>query len=254
MKLVASLIVRNERARYLELVIDHLLEFCDEIAIVNDGSTDGTAGWLYNRAPKDKPRRIFSCNTVHRFWKHEGDSRQWLVDWTLLRKPTHILSIDADELVDDGATLRARLEESPEEPVWSLSIEEVWKADERALQVREDGGWRTHELAALWRAPPPGRQFRMLNRQIAVRRVPVEVWRARARRTHVSLLHLGWLDEETRAARYARYAEHDRGRFHVKTHLDSILWPDRRIRLRERPWPKGMAFDVLRGQLLARTI
>ena len=40
-KLAASLILRNERARYLDACLSSLLEFCDDICVVDDGSTDG---------------------------------------------------------------------------------------------------------------------------------------------------------------------------------------------------------------------
>jgi glycosyltransferase involved in cell wall biosynthesis len=45
-KLIASLIVRNELKRYLEPCVAHLLEFCDEIRVLDDRSDDGTREWL----------------------------------------------------------------------------------------------------------------------------------------------------------------------------------------------------------------
>ena len=46
MRLVASLIGRNELSRYLVPCIESLQEFCDEIRVVDDYSTDGSFQWL----------------------------------------------------------------------------------------------------------------------------------------------------------------------------------------------------------------
>ena len=39
---------------------------------------------------------------------------------------------------------------------------------------------------------------------------------------------------------YERYFEHDQGKFHQNRHLQSILWQDKRVKLRRLPWPPAL--------------
>jgi hypothetical protein len=171
--------------------------------------------------------------------------------WCVEEQPTHILIQDADELVGDRAALRARLEERPDVAAWSLTIREAWKADAGALYAREDGGWRSHPLAGLFKAPSLGdlraASWRYPRKNLAVGRVPAAARRG-LRASGVDLWHLGWLDETERARRHARYVEHDGGRFHARKHLDSILWPDALVRVTPAPWPQDNAFRMLRAR------
>lgn len=238
MKLVASLVVRNELGRYLELCVASLLEFCDEIAMVDDGSTDGTHGWAHGQD------RVHSCATgASHFYEHEGRARQFLLEMTLAREPTHILAIDADEFVADGRMLRKTLENQPQQEVWTLGLQEIWKADEEALWMRNDGGWRAHEAPVLFRVPDvlPA-NWAIADKQLACGREPVYVRQQfrQALRTGTEVLHFGWTNEYERSMRYARYEIADGGRFHASQHLQSILWPDNRVRLQRRAWPAGL--------------
>lgn len=250
MNLCASLVVRNERARYLAPCIEHLLAFCDTVVVLDDGSDDGTRDWLVDVA-EIEPRLIASLRNESTFFVHEGRCRQTLLALTLPQKPTHVLSLDADEFVSDGAALRARIGREPDVPIWSLEIEEVWQAGE-SLKIREDGGWRSHPLPVLWRVDPSV-TYRIMDRKLACRRVPTQILRSSSRAvpSGESLLHLGWSNPVTRAERHARYVTHDGGRFHASAHLDSILWPDEKIELRERAWPEQLL--QYREAILERT-
>ncbi len=246
MKLAASLVIRNELGRYLEPCIDHLLAFCDLVVVLDDASDDGTREYLIEHPDE---RLVVEQQSRSTFYVHEGHTRQKLIDATLAHNPTHVLSIDADEFVSDGELLRQRIEGDPGQPVWQLSIEEIWNANDH-LYVREDGGWRTHGLAVLWKAPPPGISWRILDRKLACRRVPMQVLSqtARATPTNVELMHFGWTDRTERQRRYDRYTRHDNGKFHASSHLRSIMWPETRIRLRQREWPYGAVFSGLRDR------
>lgn len=248
-RLCASLVCRNELSRYLPLVLENLLGFCDQIVIVDDGSDDGTREFLVEH---DDPRISVFLNPRPTFFEHEGQTRQRLLVETLAHEPTHVLNVDCDELVSDGHELRRLLSDQPNVDVWGLSIEEVWGTTENRLLIREDGGWRSHPLNVLWRVPSAINDLKIMDRRLACRRVPTTVWQQPARATGVSLLHFGWANKHERAARYARYQQHDRGRFHASSHLRSIMAPDHRVKLRARDWPEGPEFDAVRGQLLGR--
>lgn len=285
MKLAASVIVRNEADRYLAPFLRHLAAFCDEIRILDDGSSDGWADllgaelesgvglprWFVESHEPWSPIDTAPLDRIHvlradesAFWQDEGAARQRLLDWTLQCEPDWILSIDADEFVSDGATLR-RFIESPAAAVYSLVMQEVWQASEDCLCVRQDGGWREHPVPVLWRVPGPTvlaqdargeRKWRIADRKVAPGREPIAVrdlTRFSSRHvlsSGVDILHFGWACAADRAARHARYVEHDGGRYHNSAHLASILWPDGRVKLDGVDWPAGLT-DV-QASVLAR--
>lgn len=245
MKLVASLIVKDEGDRYLPLVIEHLLEFCDELRIVDDGSHDRWwAQGLDGRVAVQTWERSS-------FFEHEGRARQHLLDWTLAADPTHVLAIDADEFVTDGAELRRTLERDREAGAWSLCMEEVWRCSADRLWVRDDGGWRGHDAPIAWRAPVrPSKAWQLPDRALASGRTPDPVRRLLAACSGSGVLHFGWANEADRAGRHARYAQHDAGKYHRAAHLDSILYDDSRVQLVECLWPDSLS--SLRGRVVAQ--
>lgn len=244
-KLVASMLVHNERARYLDLAIDSLLEFCDEVRILDDASSDG--GVI------DRGRVFVKMRERSTFFTHEGETRQALYDWTLASDPTHVLVIDADEFIGDGPLLRRTLEERPQERTWRLWLDEIWQADDGCLCVRIDGSWGNRSVPVLFATPPAASSWRIAQRALACGREPQEVTQdsAFAALMDTEVLHFGWANKAERAARHARYATHDRGRFHAGTHLASIMWPDERVRLAAREWPPSLL--SIQTNLVCRT-
>lgn len=249
MKLVASLIVRNEADRYLEPCLAHLLDFCDEVAVLDDGSMDGSATLAQSFGARVHVLRSDTSS----FYEHEGRARQALLDWTFYHDPTHVLAIDADEFVTDGQAVRAACDDSVRD-VWTLEMEEVWELDGDCICIREDGGWRSHPVPILYRVPGARGLdiWRIDDKPLACGREPLAVRRlaARSRPTGASVLHFGWANEAEREDRWHRYAVADGGRYHRSTHLDSILWTDERVHLRARGWPPEL--HGLRGRLTAR--
>lgn len=221
--LVATLVVRNELGRYLEPCVTHLLEFCDEVRVLDDGSTDGTLEYL-----RSLDRVSVKEGPAGGFFDHEGRTRQALLQWALEAKPTHVLATDADEYVEDGIALRGAL--MSRGGPWSMCMREVWKADKTQLTIRQDGGWCEHPVAVAW-AVPSRRTARLAiaDRALACGRIPVEMSRQRAIFTDLALYHFGWAKQSERQQRWERYAKHDGGKYHRSAHLDSILWPDSRI-------------------------
>lgn len=228
MKLVAMMPVCNEMDRYLPQCIESLLEFCDEIRVLDDGSADGTYEWLRNCTPSTKVQR----NDGPSWAEHEGRFRQRLLDWTREADPTHILAIDADEFVVDGPGLRTIISRNPREVAFALKMCEVWSTD--PWLTREDGGWHAHDVGICFTCPRRWRRdWQISNKQMAGGRVPVAVQKHRRPvRTGIDILHLGWARPKERRRRYKRYATLDGGKFHANRHIESIMWPDERCDLR----------------------
>ncbi len=240
-KLAAGMITFNEVDRYQPLVIRHLREFCDLIVAVDDGSTDETREWLRDNAD-DQLQVHFDRRRAH-----QGQSRGRLLELVHKSGATHQLACDADELIADGPRLRALVEERPNVSVWSLEISEVWNPLPDGLQIREDGGWRMHPLSSLWRVPPRlGGNWKMRDRARACRRYPIAVDTIRAEATNIHHLHFGWADKSERQRRFDNYMRIDAGRFHARSHLASIQWPEARMKFVTIPWPEGATFDELR--------
>ncbi len=239
MKISASMIVRNEAGRYLPLVLDHLLTFVDEVAVINDASTDRTWGLLRQPGVRvlDVQESLFS--------EHEGRARDRLLEWTLEGKPDWILAIDADEVISDGLRLRELAEAAAElipTPVaaWHVGLEEAWSLDVEndCICIREDGGWRTHAVPLFYRAPELAEgQWRFRDLRLACPREPPAVASLPSGDSGVELLHLGWLNESERQGRFDRYMAVDGGQYHARQHLESIMWPPEWITLRGRSWP-----------------
>lgn len=243
MNLVGSMITRNELGRYLEHSIAALLGFCDEVRVLDDGSTDGTLEYLASLDRVAVKRR----DDLAAMFEHEGRGRNDLLDWTLAGAPSHVITVDADEIVIGGAQVRQACVDDGGRGVWTLVMEEVWKADRRGLWTREDGGWRRHPVPIVWRAPAGdgGAGWRVRDRQLACGREPLAVQRVAPKHLPAAVLHFGWSNEAERQARYDRYVVADGGRFHAGTHLASILDADSKVRLRRRYWPAGIDADAL---------
>ena len=243
-KLVASLVVRNELDRYLPEALRLLAGFCDRIVVLDDNSTDGTAEALRQLRAEGLPLTVVSAFETT-FYVHEGEIRQRAIDLALQEDPTHVLVIDGDELVGNGAAVRHALERSPAVPAFSLCMEEVWKATLDGIEVREDGGWRAHPVTVCYRVDAY-RGGKIRDQKLGGGRVPEQVGRERrALQTDGRILHMGWTRVAEREARHARYVQHDGGAFHASQHLDSIMWPDSRVRLNRCEWPHDFTSGIV---------
>ena len=244
MKLVASMIVRNEMGRYLEPCIEHLRQFCDLIVVLDDNSDDGGYEYLAGLGKNV----VVSRSKEAPMFENEGAARQRLFENTLKESPDYILAIDADEFIEDGQRLRSMLEQDNEVEYWTTYMEEVWKADDHWLWTREDGGWHAHPIPNLYRAPRvPDRLWSIRQQNLACGREPQMVRRmaGMARPVGTSILHFGWARESERQSRYDRYAKHDGGQFHASQHLESILWSEDRIQLSARGWPVSLDAEAI---------
>lgn len=233
MKLIASMPVHNENGRYLQRAVEHALTYCDEVRVLDDGSDDGGVDWL------EAQDRVVVERLEGPSWSqeggHEGRVRQALLEHVLAGSPTHVLSIDADEIVPKGAELRGTIEAQPGRPVWALRVVEAWSMD--PWMIRVDGDWRPRYAPVVYRVPTRlGSGWRIRDLRLACPRQPVAISNAYRHagprvKLPIDLVHLGWANPAERESRAARYFEQDGGEFHQNAHLQSILWTDDRLQL-----------------------
>lgn len=248
MKLVASLIVRNELYRYLPVAVDHLLSFCDELRILDDNSDDGTYEWLVGQAVH---RPIFvRRNSGPAFFEYESQARQQLLEWTMEAEPGYVLSIDADEFVHDPDVVLAKCREGLQ--AYTLSMQEVWQATQQNLSLRVDGMWGPRLCPILWKAPRRlTAEWAIPDRKLACGREPHRVRFLRPVKSGTTIYHFGWTNEAGRRERAERYFEHDQGKFHQDRHLQSILDPDDKVHMVSILWPRALAAhrDAILGRV-----
>ncbi len=231
------MIVRNEMDRFLPLAVTHLLSYCDEIRVLDDNSDDGTFEWLRRQ------RRVkVARNDGPSFYEYESKARQLLLQWTLDARPDYVLSIDADEFVGQPGRIQSLLGRVGTASVYTLDMQEIWEVTAQEIRLRMDGLWGPRRCPILWRAPenPDDVGWHIPDRKLACGREPLAVRRSRFEPTNIPVLHFGWTRRSQREERAERYFVHDQGQFHKDAHLQSILWPDERIKLVAKPWPQNM--------------
>jgi len=244
MRLIASAVVHNEADRYLLPWLRHLLTFCDEVRLLDDYSTDGT----FEIAREHEGVEIKRSDGPA-FFENESVARNALLAWTIEGQPTHVLAIDADEFVGDTVALRASLAMNPS-PVYSLVMREAWKIRDHQLGLRVDGLWGDRRCPLLWAAPPRlSSSWRIPNKKLACGREPQRVRSQRGYVTGVGVYHFGWTRVAEREARAERYFEHDGGRYHANAHLQSILWPDEKVKFNWVAWPPSIPEEAARVAL-----
>lgn len=241
MRLVASMIVKNEMSRYLPLAVEHLLTYVDEIRVLDDGSTDGTYEWLLGQDGVAVLR-----NPGPHFFEHEGRARQNLLEWVMKSGADYAIGIDADEFVGDPEVIRDVIS-TAEAPVYLLTLVEAWKVNPGGISIRVDGHWGPRKCPMIYALPKgPSRHndrlWRIQDKQLACGREPIAVIRGSRGASLLSteIFHFGWTRTSERQARAQRYFDHDGGAFHQDRHLQSILNTDDKVGLRGSPWPLGL--------------
>lgn len=104
-RLVATLPVRNE-AWCISASVRSALRFCDAVIVLDHASTDETPdilGWLAVQYPK----RIVRLSESNQTWR-EALYRQRMLEVARDRGATHLVTIDADEILTENAVQKIR--------------------------------------------------------------------------------------------------------------------------------------------------
>jgi glycosyltransferase involved in cell wall biosynthesis len=214
------MIGRNEKARYLQEVLERLHTQVDTIIFTDDCSTDETPEIAAQYA------EVFQT-PAPLFTEHEGKLRAFA--WGNLEKFAKVgdwvIAIDCDEKL-------YHLDDKPIADVISQSAFDVvnvrfyhmWNA----THYRVDKLWAPNNSSRIFRYMPNGG---FANRRLACGSEPTYVTELLRQRNFwvdsgLVMQHLGYLRDEDKQSKYARYAELDGGAFHNLDHINSIIDPE----------------------------
>lgn len=146
-KLFAAILTRNEgsRDRFLSAVLARCTQICDEIVVLDDGSTDQTVETCKGFGAEVTIRDAH----VPRAWGEEASARAELWDLATARctEKDWILVADADMVLHgDPRPLMA----SRDVNAWAWRLYDVWSEK----HFRDDQYWQGHNHARVWMVAP----------------------------------------------------------------------------------------------------
>lgn len=228
-KLTAMMIVRNEADRFLYRCLKSLINYVDEIIILDDASTDETPDICLS-FPAVKLYRQNSST----FLIDEAQLRQKLWHHTIDSNPDWILAIDADEFIETSSINEIPyLLKQKDFKAISFRLFDCWGSEE---YYRVDGLWNPWlrgfsiymvkyqpQLPSDW----PSLKFHCGRIPIAYRRLPHY-------ESDLRIKHLGWVNPLNNNAKYKRAISQDSTyKYMSREHYESILWPPERILLKK---------------------
>lgn len=201
-RLVAAMQVRNEAGpgRYLKMVLDDLVRYCDAIVALDDASTDETPEIL---ASCDKV--ILHRNEASAFWRDESKLRVRLWNLAIAAEPDWVLVVDADEVLEDRfKEEKERLLTQRDHDVIAFKYLCFWSP----THYRVDGFWEPRHKRLLVRHLP-GLAYEWDDFRIHSERIPKNLpgqvlW------SDLRCRHYAYASPENRRSKHASYTAHDK--------------------------------------------
>jgi glycosyltransferase involved in cell wall biosynthesis len=227
-RIIGSIVIKNEIDRYLEKCILHAKTFLDEIFVYDDRSVDGSAQLCAD----------LGCNVVTRpfelpsFIEHEGQFRYgaWR-SFEETMKPDNqswVFSFDADEFM--VTTIKGDIRQVLDKTIFKarksaatgvmLHFPEIFKIENNELFYRVDGFWNTIKGPRLF-AYKPNASWK--NKSMGCGSEPTYVANGKfINQNNLKVLHLGYAKDEDKKSKYERYSSLEQ-HGHNNSHIESII-------------------------------
>lgn len=220
MRLIATMVARDEADRYLDPVLDRLKQQVDVICFTDDNSTDNTVEIALSHGAKVAPSDGSSGSM---FVKDESALRTKAWSWlsSHAEPGDWILAIDADEMFYPPSDEYVRWLMKGRYTVLGVTFYHMWNETE----YRVDKLWKPVTSSRLFRFQPGG-VFKQS--KLACGSEPTYVQdEIKAGRfqpnARLAMKHLGYQRDEDKIAKHDRYLHLDGGSFHNLDHIRSIV-------------------------------
>lgn len=201
-KIIGGLLVKNEADRWLNEFLARYSTLCDEIIILDDGSSDQT------------PVICSKFGTVYLSRESYWETREWMQRETLfnlcLEKSNHnnwIIILDADEIINNPYKLRKYLKSlSTEYTGFGLALYDMWNED----HYRSDEHWTAHKRIWQMATRKKDKNYTWNKTSLHCGRLPIQTSNDTiSYNNDFYIKHMGWSTEKDRINKYNRYMEID---------------------------------------------
>ncbi len=206
-KITLGMCVKNESGRYLRKVLESAREYIDSAVIIDDASTDDTAGICLDIL-KGVPLNIIR-NSKSKF-SHEIDLRQQLWSELVKSDPDWILILDADEVFEDKFKHEiGDLINREDVDLVGFRLYDFWDQE----HYRDDGYWNAHKkytpFMVRYKKDFDYKWEDSQKRSQHCWRFPLGIMSLNGQVSDLRLKHYGWSNLEDRMAKYVRYKQLD---------------------------------------------
>lgn len=208
-KVTLSMIVKNEEKRYLSRVLKCLIGHIDEAVIIDDCSNDCTVD-ICKKSLAGIP--LHFIENKESMFANEISLRKLQWDETLKTSPEWILSLDADEVLEEGFWKEFKIimrNQKSEKVLFHLY--DMWNE----TQYREDSFWNAHQkVSPFLLYYHPDFQYEWKEAPQHCGRFPYNCGLAPRNEVHNvqnRIQHFGWATPEDRLDKYKRYMKLDPG-------------------------------------------
>lgn len=245
MRILGSLVVKNESDRYLYDCVKWNSSQLDDLFVFDDQSTDDTVEICEDLGANV----VVRDDSVSSFLEHESNFR--LGAWEAMEKTLKpedgdwILSFDADEfLVSDLDYVRAslvsaiKLAESDSSLGIVLKFHEIFGIENSVFMERTDGFWNKVRGPRLFKYVPDKASWSGKSMGSGSEPLYVVQGKKSERSFGLSFLHLGYAKKEDQISKHQRYSNlYDHG--HNDKHIQSIIGKPKL-----QPWT-GISSEVI---------